>query len=326
MSTQSATWLNYHHLYYFWRVAREGSLSRAAEQLRLSHSTLSTQIRALEEHLNGTLFSRSGRALSLTALGRDILRYADEIFRLGTELTELAGGQAARASAPLCLGIVSSVPKELAYRMVAPVLPGDEAAGTEAGALNLRQGRLDELLEQLAAGALHVILSDQPPPQGLALHVYSHVVGEAPVRIYGAAALVRRYAGALPGCLQDAPMFLPSRDTGLRARLEHFLGVHGVRVRVMGEFDDPETMRLFGALGHALFPAQTEPPREAGPGPRPGSSADLALLGELPELSARLYALVPERRVYRADVQQILALARGNPPAPPQQQPSQPGL
>lgn len=321
MSTQSATWLNYHHLYYFWRVAREGSLSRAAEQLRLSHSTLSTQIRALEEHLNGALFSRSGRALSLTALGRDILRYADEIFRLGTELTELAGGQAARASAPLCLGIVSSVPKELAYRMVAPVLSGGGAA--EAGALNLRQGRLDELLEQLAVGTLHVILSDQPPPQGLALHVYSHVVGEAPVRIYGAAALVRRYAGALPGCLQDAPMFLPSRDTGLRARLEHWLGVHGVRVRVLGEFDDPETMRLFGALGHALFPAHTEPPREAAAG------ADLALLGELPELSERFYALVPERRVHRADVQQILALARGNPPAQPQPQPSQqsqPGL
>lgn len=316
MSTQSATWLNYHHLYYFWRVAREGSLSRAAEQLRLSHSTLSTQIRALEEHLNGTLFSRSGRALSLTALGRDILRYADEIFRLGTELTELAGGQAARVCAPLCLGIVSSVPKALAYRMVAPVLAG--VTPEAAGALNLHQGRLDELLEQMAAGALHVILSDQPPPQGLALHVYSHVLAEAPVRIYGTPALVRRYAGALPACLQDAPLFLPGRGSGLRARLEHWLGVHEVRVRVMGEFDDPETMRLFGALGHALFPAQTEPPREA------GAAADLVPLGELAGLSERFYALVPERRVHRADVQQILALARTNPAEPQPQPQSQP--
>ena len=95
MSTNGNNWLNYHHLYYFWRVAREGSLSRAAEQLRLSHSTLSTQIRSLEESLQGELFLRSGRALSLTVLGRDILQYADEIFRLGNELSETVTGKSA---------------------------------------------------------------------------------------------------------------------------------------------------------------------------------------------------------------------------------------
>src|SRR3954462_1225370 len=90
---QNSEWLNYHHLYYFWHAAREGSLSRAAVRLRLLHSTLSTQIRTLEDFLGGELFQRTGRAISLTLLGRDVLEYADDIFRTGSELVEMARGK-----------------------------------------------------------------------------------------------------------------------------------------------------------------------------------------------------------------------------------------
>jgi LysR family transcriptional activator of nhaA len=249
MSTQSNSWLNYHHLYYFWRVAHEGSLSRAAAQLRLSHSTLSTQIRALEEHLQGELFVRSGRSLSLTALGRDILHYADEIFRLGAELSESVSGRSDTLRAPLNLGVVSTIPKLLIYRLVEPVL-----VASELGPLHLQQGSLDLLLERMAAGELHLILSEQHPPQGLSMHVYSRSLIEVDVCLYGTPSLAEKYLSGFPHSLQGAPLLLPSRGSGLRRRLDAWLAEHELSCRVIGEFDDTETMRLFGSLGQGLFP------------------------------------------------------------------------
>src|SRR5262245_1765759 len=117
---QNTEWLNYHHLFYFWRVAREKSLSRAADQLRLSHSTLSTQIRSLEGFLGGELFLRSGRGLSLTTLGKDVLAYADEIFRVGVELVEMANTRSAPQRATLHIGVVDAIPKTVVYRFTEP--------------------------------------------------------------------------------------------------------------------------------------------------------------------------------------------------------------
>lgn len=299
MSQNGLNWLNYHHLYYFWRVAREGSLSRAAEQLRLSHSTLSTQIRSLEEHLQGELFLRSGRALSLTVLGRDILQYADEIFRVGSELSDLVQGKDTATRAPLQLGVVSSLPKVLLYRLAEPVLREGNA-----GPIHVRSGSLDELLDQMAAGALHLILSEQPPPQGLALHVYSHTVGESALSIYGTAEMVSRHQAHFPQSLQGAPMLLPSRGSALRARLDEWLAAQELRVRVVAELDDHETLRTFAAAGHGMFalPARLASELLAG--------LALVALAEMPGLGERFYLLAPERRMHRADVQKILACAR----------------
>lgn len=299
MSQNGLNWLNYHHLYYFWRVAREGSLSRAAEQLRLSHSTLSTQIRSLEESLQGELFLRSGRALSLTVLGRDILQYADEIFRVGGELSDLVQGKEGLPRAVLQLGVVSSIPRLLLYRLAEPVL----RAG-EAGPLHVRGGSLDALLDQMAAGALHLILSEQPPPQGLALHVYSHTIGESPVALYGPASLNSRYQARLPQSLHGAPVLLPGRGSALRGRLDEWLATQEISLRVVAELDDFETLRAFAGGGHGLLLLPTRPAPELLAG------LPLTPLYELPGLCERYYLLAPQRRLHRADVQKILASAR----------------
>jgi LysR family transcriptional activator of nhaA len=298
MSTQSNSWLNYHHLYYFWRVAHEGSLSRAAAQLRLSHSTLSTQIRALEEHLQGELFVRSGRSLSLTALGRDILHYADEIFRLGAELSESVSGRSDTLRAPLNLGVVSTIPKLLIYRLVEPVL-----VASELGPLHLQQGSLDLLLERMAAGELHLILSEQHPPQGLSMHVYSRSLIEVDVCLYGTPSLAEKYLSGFPHSLQGAPLLLPSRGSGLRRRLDAWLAEHELSCRVIGEFDDTETMRLFGSLGHGLFPLHVA---LAGHAP----IGDIVSVGAFDGVKESIYALSPQRRAHRQDVQKILAGGR----------------
>lgn len=299
MSANGNNWLNYHHLYYFWRVAREGSLSRAAEQLRLSHSTLSTQIRALEECLQGELFLRSGRALSLTVLGRDILQYADEIFRLGHELSETVSGKNSANRMPLHIGVVCGIPNGLVYRLLEPVL-----TQSEAGTLHVQQGGLDDLLDQMAAGQLHMILSEQAPPQGLSLHVYSHALGDSTISVYGTAGLAQQYKADFPRSLAGAPLLLPGRSTGLRRRVDEWLALHEISARVVAELDDSQALRMFAARGHGLFPMHTALAWDL------DDSLRVHRVGELAEISERFYLLVPERRSHRTDVQNILAHAR----------------
>lgn len=292
---ENGTWLNYHHLYYFWRVAKEGSLSRAAEQLRLSHSTLSTQVRALEEHLKGELFLRSGRALTLTALGRDILQYADEIFRLGAELRELVEGVQPLSRAPLCAGVVGAIPRKTVYGFLAPALELENGAP-----LHLKTGRLGELLDGMACGEVHLILSDQPPPQGLPLHVFSRPVGETTVELYGEPALVERYRPSFPHSLAGAPILLPSRDSSLRRKLEQWFAEHHVSVNVMGDFDDAELLRICGEAGQALFPVCTSWMKDA------VEASSCRSIGVLSGITECCYLLSPQRRAHRADVQKIL--------------------
>lgn len=296
---QNSEWFNYHHLYYFWRVAREGSLSRAADQLRLSHSTLSTQIRALEESLGGELFLRSGRALSLTALGRDVLHYADEIFRVGTELLEMVQGRSPSRVAALGVGVVTTVPHSVAYRMMEPVL-----ALAGHGQLRIQQGSLELLLDQMATGHVHLILADEPPPQGLALHVYSHTLAETGIKLYGSPRLAEQYRPGFPSSLSDAPMFLPMVGSSLRKRLEGWLSLHKLRVHLVGEFDGAELLRLFGAMGHGLFPALTDL------APEIEASSGAVAVGELEGVRERYYAIAPERKVRRADIQVLLQQVR----------------
>lgn len=299
-------WLNYHHLYYFWRVAHEGSLSRAASSLRLSHSTLSTQIRSLEEHVHGELFVRSGRSLQLTALGNDILHYANEIFRLGIELSESVDGKTEACRVPLHLGVVSSIPRMLLYRLIEPALQLKNQ-----GPLHLHQGSLEQLLSQMSAGGLHLILSDEKPPQGLSQHVYCRVLAEPQICIYGAAQLVRSHREDFPQSLAGAKMLLPSRSRGLRARLEDWLAQRQIAVQVVGEFDDIESMRVFGAQGHALFPAHALCTADADTG------LGIESLGPLPNLVESIYAVFPERRSHRADVKRILETAVVRTAEPP---------
>ena len=296
---QNSEWFNYHHLYYFWRVAREGSLSRAADQLRLSHSTLSTQIRALEESLGGELFLRSGRALSLTALGRDVLHYADEIFRVGTELLEMVQSKSSSHVATLGVGVVSTVPRTVAYRLMEPVL-----ALEGHGPLRMKQGSLEHLLDEMATGHIHLILTDEPPPQGLALHVYSHTLAETAMQVYGSPSMAEKYRPGFPQSLSGAPMFLPIAGSSLRQRLESWFSEHKIRVSLRGEFDSSELLRVFGAMGHGLFPAQ------AALGAEIEESFGAARVGELEGVRERYYAIAPERKVRRADVQVLLEQVR----------------
>lgn len=292
-------WLNYHHLYYFWVTAREGGLTKGASKLHLTHSTLSTQLHALEEFLGGELFVRQGRVLVLTPFGVEIARYADDIFKAGSELVEMARGRTTKLRSVLQVGVVPAVPKTLAYRLLQPAL-----SASEQGPVIVRQDSYERLLDDLALSRLHLVLADQPPPEGLPSKAFGHLLGETEIVIYGTRRLAGRFRRDFPKSLADAPMLLPASGTSLRRLLERWLTEHGVHVQVRGEFDDTAMMRAFGANGHGLFPVRAALAAEV------EDAHGAVPVGVVDGVRERYYAISTERRVRHPAMVALLQGAR----------------
>ena len=292
-------WLNYHHLHYFWRVAEAGGLQKAAKALRLTHSTLSTQLKALEGYFGGQLFERRGRSLVLTPLGEQVKAVADDIFRLGQELIDLSKGQAQLPRrSPLRVGVLESIPKTLVYRMLEPTL-----REPTIGPLVVSEHTLTRVTEALASGRVHVVLTDQPltPTPGLLVH--SHPLGASGVMLYGKATLVRRLREGFPHSLTGAPMLLPASNTSLRRQLDRWFIDQGVRPHVVGEFHDSAALRTFGSFGEGLFPVRSALRTEVEVG-------DVAPLGTLEGLKERYYAVSLERKLRHFGVVSLVTHTR----------------
>jgi LysR family transcriptional activator of nhaA len=294
-------WLNFQHLMYFGVIAREGSLARAGKLLRLSHSTLSVQLRQLEEFLGAPLFERVGRGLLLTPFGAQVAEHANEAARLSTELIDVARGRRTTGSGrgpTLRVGVLASLPKTTAYRLIAPALAAEPALS-----VNVRQGDLETLLSELALQRLHVVLADRPPPQGLP-RLHAHELGETELVLFGSPRLAAHYRRGFPGSLTDAPFLLPGPGTGLRMAIERWLGERDLRVRVVAEIDDPGLLRAFGLGGAGLFPIRAALAAEV------RDSRGAVRVGPLAGLLERYHAISLERRVRHPAVTAIVEGAR----------------
>jgi LysR family transcriptional activator of nhaA len=300
MEERAMQWLNYHHLFYFSAIVQEGGLAKAASRLRLSHSTLSTQLRALEEFLGSELFERRGRRLVLTATGEQVAEYATEIFRLGTELVDVARGEADGRRPALRVGVVNALPKTFTHRLLEPALQG-----SDGGPLHVRQDELERLLEELAANRLHLVLSDTTPPPGV-VRVHAHPLGQTEVWLYGAPQLAAEYSADFPQSLQDAPLLLPGRGASLRRALDRWLTDRDIRVRITGEIDDAGLLRVFGGAGQGLFPVRAALRTEV------EEAHGAVSVGKLDGLFERYYAISVERRVRHAGVLALIDRARSD--------------
>lgn len=290
--------LNYHHLQYFWLVTEEGSLTAAARRLRLTHSTLSTQLRALEDSLGGALFERQGRRLVLTPFGRDVREYAADIFRLGDELLDVAGGRRAARRKALRVGVVGTIPKTLTYELLAPALSHEVNVRQI-----VRQDSLPRLSKALSSGRLDLVLADElPGDRGGGAH--AHVLGDTEILLYGSRALCERHRGRFPAALEGAPFVMPSAATTLRRLVDQWLIQHEVSVRVVAEVDDAALLRVFGARGCGLFPVRAMVRREV------EDLDDVRLVGACEGLRERYYGLTVERRVRDPVVASILEGAK----------------
>jgi LysR family transcriptional activator of nhaA len=242
--------LNYHHLFYFWSVVREGSALRAGQKLGLAQPTVSEQVRELEQSLGETLFDRVGRRLVLTEMGQLVYGYADEIFALGNELKEALDGHPTGRPLKLLVGLTNTLPRLVAYRLLEPALRMPQRLQVIC-----REGQPGELVADLASHALDLVLSDSLPEPPSRARVHSHALGESEVTLFARRKRAARLRPSFPRSLDGAPMLLPTANTALRRALDQWLDEVGVRPVVVGEFQDSAMLSEFGEHGLGVFPA-----------------------------------------------------------------------
>jgi LysR family transcriptional activator of nhaA len=244
-----STSFNYKHLYYFWVVAKEGGISRAAEKLDMAVQTVSAQVRELERSLGYALLKPAGRGLVLTEAGHATMQQADLIFQLGENLPARVRDAVSTPTIRLAVGICDGLPKLVVRRLLQPVIPEPNLR------LLCHEGGIDDLLGDLALHRLDVVLSDRPAPTNPNIKLYSHAMGSSAIAWYGTAALVAATSKNFPESLGDVPLLLPTVHTALRDRLDLWFEQRAMRPRVVGEFADSALLKTFGAGGMGVFPA-----------------------------------------------------------------------
>ncbi|MCK6461580.1 MAG: transcriptional activator NhaR [Planctomycetes bacterium] len=292
-------WVNYHHLLYFWVVAREGGLVPAGKVLLLSHPTLSAQIHALEDHLGEKLFTKVGRKLALTDVGRVVFRYADEIFTLGREMIDTVKGRSTGQPVRLDVGVVDVVPKLVVRRLLQPALSLPEPVK-----IVCCEGSYEKLLADLALHTLDIVIADSPVPSGSSVRAFNHLLGETGVTLFGARSLASTFKRGFPQSLDGAPMVLPLESTALRRALNQWFDRQGVKPRVVAEIEDSALIKVFGADGVGIFAAPAVVQREV------CRQYGVSVVGHAHEVRERFYAVSVERRLKHPAVVAISDVAR----------------
>lgn len=298
--------LNYKHLHYFWVVAQEGSITRAAARLDVAVQTISGQLALLERQLGKSLFTPQGRGLVLSETGRLVLGFADQIFQLGDALLEAVQQSDGESTLRLRAGISDGIPKLLAYQLLSQVtqMPQDTR-------LVCDEGEFETLLADLALHKLDVVLTDRAAPVGGNLKLFSTHLGDFATGIYGNPELRERYLPDFPRSLHGAPMLLPTRHNALRGRMDRWIEASGIRPRIVGEFEDSALLNTFGRGGLGLFPAPLALAEQV------ASQLDAHPLGPMDGVSEQIYAISNERRIRHPGVE-VLCRASAQSPASPE--------
>lgn len=279
-------WLNYHHLLYFHATAREGSMTAAAKKLRLAQPTLSGQIKQLEDALGEPLFERRGRRLELTATGRVVYHYADEIFGLGQELMQAVRGRPSGRPLRLSVGVSDALPKLAVYRLLEPVL------SLEGGVrLDCRDGDVPTLLTELGAHRLDLVLSDAPLPSGSGIRAYSHALGECGITFFARADLANELRPGFPRSLDGARVLLPGPDNAMRRGLGEWFDRLDLVPDIVGEITDSALLKAFGQAGAGVFAAPTAVATEV------AEQYHVAAFGQTDDVRERFWAISAERRI-----------------------------
>lgn len=292
-------WLNYHHLLYFWLAAREGSISRASDELLLSQPTVSAQIRTLEESLGEKLFTRVGRNIVLTDVGRTVFHYADEIFSLGRELMDTLKGRPTGQPVRFSVGITDVVPKLVAYRLLEPALRLPEPVR-----IVCKEGKSETLLAELAVHGLDLVLTDAPLSPTIKVKAFNHLLGECGVTFFGTARLAAACRRGFPKSLTGTPMLLPTDNTILRRSLDQWFEAEDVHPVVVGEFEDNALLKVFGQAQAAVFVTSSVIEAEV------KQQYGVQTIGRTESIRERFYAISAERKLKHPAVVAISETAR----------------
>src|SRR3954470_12507922 len=244
--------LNFHHLRYFWTVARKGGVRKAAEALGVSQPSISAQLKLLEESLGEKLFRRGGRSLVLTETGQLALSYADEIFSAGRELMNAVKQRPTTRALRLNVGMTDALSKLIAFEILKPAFHFPEPTHVIC-----RQAEIGPLVHQLQAHRLDIVLADEPASSSLKARIFNHRLGRSGVTFCAVPALATKLRRNFPRSLNGAHALLPSENMGMRIALETWFDEQGARPRIVGEFEDATLMMVaasFGALGFTITP------------------------------------------------------------------------
>lgn len=238
--------LNYNHLRYFWAVAHEGSLTRAAARLNLSQSALSVQIQKLEDRMGHRLFERAGRRLALTEAGRIALDYADTVFEAGDELMSTLRGRPADSRQILRVGALTTLSRNFQLEFLRPLVGRGDVE------LIVRSGNIRDLLARLETHALDVVLANSAAPtHDPRSALRNHLLNAQPVSLVGHPRPGHRHF-RFPDDLRTEPVLLPGPDSEIRAAFDRVLEPSGIRPAILAEVDDMAMLRLLARAGRGV--------------------------------------------------------------------------
>ena len=292
-------WLNYHHLLYFWLTVKAGSISAAAESLHLARPTVAAQIKELEKSVGNRLFEKKGRGLVLTEFGKQVHQYADEIFSIGRELREFIKTGHTGTRKQFVVGLPDVVPKHVAFELLKPALRMPERPRTVC-----YEGKLEQLLADLALHKLDLIISDAPAPPTMEFKVYNHKLGECGLSMLAIPSLAKRFKKGFPDSLTNAPCLLPTDHTAVRRSLDIWLEDKEIFPEIVAELEDSALLKVFGQQGEGIFPVPSAIEvlikRQYG----------VHLVGRIPDVLDKFYAISSEKRVQHAATSVIVKQAR----------------
>ena len=285
---------SYKHLFYFWVVAKEGGMVRAADRLNMSVQTVSTQVRELERSLGHTLLKPAGRGLVLTDAGLAAMRQAEQIFQLGEQLPVLLSEAVGTPSVRLAVGISDGLPKLVTRYLMRSVLPEPNLR------LLCHEDEFEDLLGDLALHRLDVVLADRPAPSNPNLKVYSHSLGSSPLSWYAPTPLLAAARKGFPRSLAEVPVLLPTSHAAVRSKIDHWFERHNVKPNIVGEFEDSALLKTFGAAGMGVFPAPDLVHTDL------MSQYDIKRIGSCDGVEEHFYAIGAHKKVLHPLVQKLL--------------------
>lgn len=293
--------VNFNQLYYFYLVAKEGSIARVSEQLHITPQTISGQISALEHSTGSALFNRQGKKWTLTEVGRVSYRYAENIFELGDELRSVLKHNNVRQWQTFTVGITDVLPKAFIYEMLKPVFSMPEQLR-----LICREGDQAGLLAELAVNKIDLVLSDQPLMPSSSIKAYNHQITESTTSFFAAKTLaVTLSQQKFPHCLHQQPMLLQSKRSLIRQRLDAWFEQHSIVPAVRAEFDDSALMKAFGQQGLGVFSAPSQIEQQI------CQQYEVVVVGRTTAVKETVYAISPERKLTHPGVLQLVnALVR----------------
>jgi LysR family transcriptional activator of nhaA len=275
--------LNFNHLRYFWAVAHEGGLTRAAERMNLSQSALSVQIQKLEHRMGHKLFERIGRRLELTEAGRIALDYADTVFEAGQELMSTLEGRPMADRQVLRVGALTTLSRNFQLEFLRPLV------GRADVELIVRSGAMRDLLARLEAHAIDVVLANSAAPRDARSSLRNHLLNQQPVSLVGRPRPDAR-PFRFPEDLRTEPVLLPSLDSDIRVAFDRVLELAGIRPTILAEVDDMAMLRL---LAREREGVTLVPPIVVRDELETGLLVDHC---RIPEVAESFYAIVQKRK------------------------------